>query len=127
MSHIDPDALVGAMTDLNTAIADNSTALTAKGFTPATLQTRLKAMQDGLSGKKGARDKKKSELATAQTEYTDAATNCYSDFSDLVDTVAGGLGKKTPEGARVLEYRKHINASPTHRANPSTDPSTPAK
>jgi hypothetical protein len=126
MSYIDPDALHGAMTDLNTAITDNADTLTANGVVPATLQANLKIIQDDLGGKKGIRDKAKTALTNAQQDYALAATNNYTKFSDLIDAAAGGLGKHTPEGQRVLDYRKHLNASHTHPAAPAPAPTAPA-
>ena len=123
MSYIDPDQLHGAMNDLNSAINDNSAALTAKGLAPAVLQTRLKTIQDDLSGKKGVRDKKKTELTNAQIDFASAAAGNYAEFSDLIDTVAGGVGKKTPEGDRVLNYRTHVTGGSHHaKTTPATAP-----
>ena len=127
MSYIDPDQLLGAMTDLDTAIDDNAATLTTKGITPATLKANLKTMSDDLSAKKGIRDKKKTELTTAQQDYAQAATDNYTGFSDLIDTVAGGVGKKTPAGDRVLGYRKHLNAATSHTSTPAPAATTPAK
>jgi len=126
MSYIDPDALHGAMNDLNTAIADNAATLTAKGVTPATLQANIKTIQDDLSDKKGIRDKTKTDLANAQADFAQAAADNYAAFSDLIDTVAGGVGKKTPEGSRVLGIRVHLNATPAHAQTPAPAPAAAA-
>ncbi len=125
MSYIDPDLLHGAMNDLDTAITDNAAILTANGIVPATLQTKLKTIDDDLSGKKGIRDKKKTELANAQSDFAQAASDNYANFSNLIDAVAGGLGKKTPEGLRVLGYRKHVTGSDQH-ASPQPVPAAAA-
>ncbi len=122
MSYIDPDALLGALNDLNTAVADNTPALTTNGLTPATIQAKLKSMGDDLSVKRSVRDKIKTDLANAQDDFVQSAGDNYSDFSDLIDTVAGALGKKTPEGDRVLGYRRHLNASTSHNSAPAPAP-----
>jgi hypothetical protein len=116
MSYIDPDALHGAMNDLNTAITDHAATLTANGLTPATLQARLKSLSDDLGGKKGVRDLKKADLATAQQNFATSATANYKTFSDLIDAVAGSLGKSTPAGDRVTAIRVRLNAPVQHHA-----------
>jgi hypothetical protein len=122
MSYIDPDALHGAMNDLNTAITDNTATLTASGQTPATLQAKLKTLSDDLSGKKGIRDKAKTDLAIAQQDFVESASDNYAAFSDLIDTVAGGVGKKTPAGNRILTIRAHLNAAPRSATSPAPAP-----
>ena len=129
MSYIDPDALHGAMNDLDTAITDNTAALTAGGSVPATFKARLKTFSDGLGGKKGIRDEQKAQLGVAQQDYAKAAADNYTGFSDLIDAVAAGVGKKTPEGKRILNIRIRLNAAPTHPAAPAPAPAsaTPGK
>ena len=127
MSYIDPDQLLGAMNDLDTFIADNAAALNAKGLVPATLQVNLQTINDDLSAKKGIRDKKKTELTSAQQDFAQAAADNYTAFSDLIDTVAGAVGKKTPAGDQVLGYRKHLNATTSHTSTPAPAATTPAK
>jgi hypothetical protein len=122
MSYIDPDALHGAMNDLNTAITDNSATLTAGGQTPATLLAKLKTLSDDTGGKKGVRDLAKTNLAVAQKTFAKSASDNYAAFSDLIDTVAGGVGKKTPAGKRILNIRAHLNAAPRTSSSPAPAP-----
>jgi hypothetical protein len=126
MSYVDPDALHGAMNELNIAITDNAATLTANGHTPATLQTKLKTISDDLGGKKGIRDKVKTDLTTAQQNFVQSASDNYTEFSDLIDTVAGGVGKKTPAGDRILSIRVHLNAAPKHHASPAPASAKPS-
>jgi|GEM_PF-4581228 len=122
MSYIDPDALHGAMNDLNTAITDNAATLTSNGQTPATLQAKLKTISDDLGGKKGIRDKVKTDLAIAQQAFVKSASDNYAAFSDLIDAAAGGVGKKTPAGNRILAIRVHLNATPRSATSPAPAP-----
>jgi hypothetical protein len=127
MSYIDPDQLNGAMTDLGIFITTNSAAITAKGLNPVTVGASVTTIQTDLAGKKGIRDQKKTDLATAQTNFAASATTNYTAFSDLIDTVAGAMGKQTPEGLQVLGYRKHLNAAPqTHASTPAPQAHIPA-
>jgi hypothetical protein len=121
MSYIDPDALHGAMNDLDTAIDDNSATLTANGTVPATLQTKLAAISTDLGGKKGIRDKAKSDLDTAQQNFVKSGADNYDAFSDLIDSAVGGVGKKTLAGKRILAIRAHLNAKHTHASAPVPD------
>ena len=125
MSYIDPDQLHGALDSLIACVGTNSAALTAKGVNPATMTASLTGIRDDLSSKKDIRDKKKTELAQAQADFASAASDNYSGFSDLVDALAGALGKKTPAGDQVLNYRKHLNATPNH-ASPQPAPAAAA-
>jgi hypothetical protein len=127
MSHIDPDALHGAMNDLNIAISDNAATLTAKGVTPATLQASLKIISDDLGGKKGIRDKAKTDLSVAQVNFVKSGADNYASFSDLIDAAAGGVGKKTPAGNRILTIRVHLNAKPRTASDPAPDPAAAKK
>ena len=111
MSYVDPDALHGAMSDLGTAIDDNTATLTANGVTPATLQTKLTAIQGDLGAKKGARDLKKTALDNAQADFVKSGSDNYDAFSNLIDAASGGVGKKTPEGKRILAIRKKLRAT----------------
>jgi hypothetical protein len=122
MSYVDPDALHGAMNDLNVAITDNAATLTANGTTPATLQAKLKTLSDDLSGKKGIRDKAKTDRLTAQQAFAASAVDNYTAFSDLIDSAASGVGKKTPAGKRILGIRVHLNATPRSATAPAPDP-----
>jgi hypothetical protein len=122
MAHIDPDALHGAMSDLKTAITDNADTMTTNGVSPATLQTRLETIQADLGTKKGARDKKKTELTNSQTAFVSSASDNYTAFSDLIDAAASGVGKKTPEGKRILAIRVHLNATPARTTAPASAP-----
>jgi hypothetical protein len=121
MSYIDPDALHGAMNDLNTAITDNAATLTAKGVIPATLQANLKIVSDDLGGKKGVRDLAKTSLSIAQQNFVMSASDNYAAFSDLIDAAAGGVGKKTPAGKRILGIRAHLNAKSNRASNSASD------
>jgi len=114
MSYVDPDQLHGVMTDLATFITNNSTKITAKGGNPTTLSTSLNGIQTDLSGKKGIRDQKKTDLKNAQQIFADAASNNYAAFSDLIDVVSGTFGKHTPEGQQVLAYRARATGGAHH-------------
>ena len=125
MSYIDPDALHGSMSDLNKAIDDNAATLTANGTTPATVQTAVTAIQTELGTAKAARDKAKTALTNSQAAYGNVATVNYDKFSTIIDNVAGALGKKTPEGKRVLAIRKHLH-SKSAKATPPASAAAPA-
>jgi hypothetical protein len=126
MSYIDPDQLHGALDGFITFIGDNAANLTAKGLNPTTVEATATVIRDDLAGKKDVRDKKKTELTIAQQGFVTAGVNNYSGFSDLVDTVAGALGKKTPAGEQALNYRKHLNATPNHTGSQPAPAATPA-
>jgi hypothetical protein len=127
MSYIDPDALHGAMNDLNNAITDNAATLTAGGTTPATLQAKLKTISDDLGGKKGSRDLAKTNLSVAQQAFVKSASDNYAAFSDLIDSAASGVGKKTPAGNRILSIRVHLNATPRSATSPAPTPAAAKK
>ncbi len=65
MSYIDPDQLHGELDNLVTFVGDNAATLTTKGLNTETIQARLNAVSDDLTGKKTARDTRKTELAKA--------------------------------------------------------------
>ncbi len=114
------------MTDLGTFITNNSAAITAKGAVPATFAANLTAIQSDLSGKKGVRDNQKTVLATAQQNFAGSAAANYTAFSDLIDAVAGVVGKHTPAGEQVLGYRKHLNATTSHASSTPAPAASPA-
>jgi hypothetical protein len=126
MSYIDPDQLHGAMTDFGTFITNNSAAITAKGLNPTMIGTSLTAIQTDLSGKKGVRDQQKTVLATAQQDFAGSAATNYTAFSNLIDTVAGAVGKETPAGKQVLGYRKHLNSTSNHSSSQPAATPTPS-
>jgi len=125
MSYIDPDLLHGALTDVGTFITNNSAAITAGGVTPASLTTKATAIQTNLSGTKGIRDQQKTALTVAQQNFAASAAANYTAFSDLIDTLAGAVGKKTPLGAQVLGYRTHVTGG-SHHAKPAPAPAATA-
>ena len=127
MSYIDPDLLHGALTDVGTFITNNSAAITAKGLVnPTTVAATATAIQNNLSGAKGIRDQKKTEHTTAQQNFAASAAANYTAFSDLIDTLAGAVGKQTPAGIQVLGYRTHVTGG-SHHAKAATPTATPAK
>ena len=127
MSYIDPDALHGAMNDLNIAITDNAATLTASGLTPATLQATLKTMSDDLGSKKGIRDQARTNQSVAQDAFVASGSANYDTFSNLIDTAAGGVGKKTPAGKRILAIRAHLKAPPRRNSVSASDPAATPK
>jgi hypothetical protein len=124
MSYIDPDQLHGAMTDLGTFITNNSATITAKGGNPAMFTTNLTGIQGDLSTKKGIRDNQKTVLATAQQNFATSAATNYTAFSDLIDAIAGSVGKHTPAGEQVLAIRTHVTGG-GHHAKPAATSATP--
>jgi hypothetical protein len=127
MGYVDPDLLHSNLDSLITYVEENSALLTTKGLNPATIQTNLTTVNDDLTGKKGKRDAKKTELTTLQQTYADSAATNYTAFSNAVDIVAGALGKETPAGKQVLHYRKNVTGA-NHHASPAPAPaSVPAK
>jgi hypothetical protein len=112
------------MSDLNKAIDDNAATLTANGTIPATVQTAVTAIQDELGTAKAVRDKAKTALTNGQAAFAYVASANYDKFSTIIDNVAGGLGKKTPEGKRVLAIRKHLH-SKSAKATPPTPAAAP--
>jgi hypothetical protein len=51
-----------------------------------------------------------------------SASDNYAAFSDLIDSAASGVGKKTPAGNRILTIRVHLNATPSHTTPPAPAP-----
>ena len=127
MSYIDPDQLHGALDGLITFTGNNAAAITAGALDPAKVTTILTGIRDGLKGKKDIRDQKKTDLATAQQAFATAAANNYTAFSSEVDAIAGALGKTTPLGRQVLNYRIHLNAMPPHHTPPPPPTATVSK
>lgn len=125
MRHVDPDAFHGAVDGLITHITNNAAAITAGGADPTITKTKLGVVRDALKGDKDARDKKRTELAVAQQTFVDSAANNYTDFSSIVDTIVGSLGKTTPAGKQALAYRSHLLAPPQHHASPAPSPNPP--
>lgn len=127
MSYIDPDLLHGELDNFITFVGNNTAALTTAGFNATTVQTNLTTIKTDLSGKKTTRDNQKTVLALAQQAFGTSATTNYAAFSNAIDAVAGALGKQTPAGKQVLNYRKHVTGSDAH-ASPTPVPATvPAK
>jgi hypothetical protein len=125
MSYIDPDQLHGALDGMIAFIGNNADALTAKGLNPTTVTTGLTTIRDDLGGKKSIRDQKKTDLKVAQQVFADSASANYTAFSNAVDTVSGALDKTSPAGQQVLDFRKHLNATPQHHSPaPPTPPVT---
>ena len=126
MSYIDPDQFHGVIDEMITHVSNNAATLTTGGLDPSVTKNKLLAIRDDVAGKKNLRDAKKTDLTVAQQAYAASATNNYAAFSNLVDVIAGALGKTTPAGVQALGYRKTLNAVPTHRtAAPAA--ATPAK
>jgi len=119
MSYVDPDALHGSMSDLNQAIDDNAAALTANGTNPATVQASVTAIQTELGTAKAVRDKAKTALTNGQNAFANVGSGNYDKFSSIIDSVAGALGKKTPEGKRVLAIRKRLHSRSAKTAPPA--------
>jgi hypothetical protein len=127
MSYIDPDQLHGALDGLITFVGDNAATLTDNALDPTKVTTALTGIRDGLKGTKDVRDRKKTELNTAQQAFAAAAAANYTAFSSEVDAIAGALGKTTPLGKQALNYRKHLNATTTHNSQPPTPSATATK
>jgi hypothetical protein len=126
MSYIEPDQLHGVIDETIVLVDNNAPVLTAGGLDVAVTKNKLLAIRDDVAGKKNVRDAKKTDLTVAQQAYAASATNNYAAFSNLVDVIAGALGKTTPAGIQALGYRKTLNAVPTRRtAAPAA--ATPAK
>ena len=121
MAYIDPDLLHSNFDSLVTFITDNGATLTAKGLTPATVTASLSGANTDLTAKKKDRDADKTALAVSQKAYADSAAINYKAFSNGVDEVAGALGKETPLGKQVLQYRKNVTGS-NHHASPQPAP-----
>jgi len=119
MSYVDPDALHGSMSDLNQAIDDNAATLTANGTNPATVQASVTAIQTELGTAKAVRDKAKTALTNGQNAFANVGSGNYDKFSSIIDSVAGALGKKTPEGKRVLAIRKRLHSRSAKTAPPA--------
>lgn len=127
MAHIDPDLLHSNFDSLTTFITDNSAALIAKGLVPTTVSASLAGGNADLTAKKKTRDADKTALETSQQAYVGSAATQYKIFSNGVDVVAGALGKETPLGKQVLQFRKNVTGA-DHHASPQPAPdTTPAK
>ena len=121
MAYIDPDLLHSNFDSLTTFITDNGATLTAKGLNPATVTANLSGANNDLTEKKKDRDADKTTLATSQQAYADSAAVNYKTFSNEVDVVAGALGKETPLGKQVLQFRKNVTGA-NHHASPQPAP-----
>ena len=121
MAYIDPDLLHSNFDSLTALITDNGATLAAKGLTPATVTASLSGANTDLTAKKKDRDADKTTLATSQKAYADSAAINYKAFSNGVDEVAGALGKETPLGKQVLQYRKNVTGA-DHHASPQPAP-----
>jgi hypothetical protein len=122
MAYIDPDLLHSNFDSLTAFITDNGATLTAKGLNDDTVKASLSGANDDLTGKKKERDANKTALATSQQAYADSAAVNYKAFSNGVDEVAGALGKETPLGKQVLQFRKNVTGA-SHHASPQPAPS----
>jgi len=111
MSYVDPEELLGSLDGLVNFITANTQPLTAKGLNPAMIKGNLEGVKSDLSAKKNDRDAKKAALKEAQQAFETSASTNYRTFSDAVDTVSGALGKQTPQGQQVLNYRKNVTGS----------------
>ncbi|HUZ07924.1 MAG TPA: hypothetical protein VMV89_10610 [Candidatus Paceibacterota bacterium] len=128
MASIDPDLLHSNFDSLTAYITDNGTTLTAKGLNPATVQASLAGADTDLTAKKKDRDADKTALTISQQAYADSASVNYKTFSNGVDVVAGALGKETPAGKQVLQFRKNVTGADRHHAHPEPAPvAEPAK
>lgn len=116
MIRVDPEELLGAMDSLVESVDKYAEPLSARGLAPGTFKTNLQAIRTDLFTKKTARDNQRTALAIAQAAFEDSATQNYRAFSDAIDSVAGTLGKKVPEGLQVLGYRKRLKNHGRHAA-----------
>ncbi len=114
MAYIDPDLLHSNFDSLTSFITDNGAALTASGLVPATVMTNLAGADTDLTAKKKVRDANKTALAISQQTFADSAAVNYKTFSNGVDVVAGALGKETPLGKQVLQFRKNVTGADHH-------------
>lgn len=121
MASIDPDLLHSNFDSLTAYIADNGAALTAKGLVPATVSASLAGADTDLTAKKKVRDADKTALEISQQAYVGSATVNYKTFSNGVDVVAGALGKDTPAGKQVLQFRKNVTGA-DHHTHPAPAP-----
>ena len=121
MAYIDPDLLHSNFDSLTTFITDNGATLTAKGLNGDTVKANLSGANSDLTEKKKDRDADKTALATSQQAFADSAAVNYKTFSNQVDVVAGALGKETPLGKQVLQFRKNVTGS-NHHASPQPAP-----
>jgi len=117
MGYIDPDLLHSNLDSLIAYVTDNSATLTAKGLNAAMVQTNLTAINGDLTTKKTARDNQKTQLTVSQQAFAASAATNYTAFSNAVDTVAGALGKSTPAGKQVLNYRKNVTGASHHASH----------
>lgn len=128
MANIDPDLLHSNFDSLTAYITSNGATLTAKGLVPATVQASLAGANTDLTAKKKIRDDAKTALTVGQQNYAASASVNYKTFSNGVDVVAGALGKETPEGKQVLQYRKNVTGSDRHHDHSEPAPAAePAK
>jgi hypothetical protein len=127
MGYIDPDLLHSNLDSLIAYVTDNSAALTAKGLNATMVQTNLTAINGDLTTKKTARDNQKTQLTVSQQAFAASAATNYTAFSNAVDTVAGALGKSTPAGKQVLNYRKNVTGANHHASHEPAPAAAAAK
>lgn len=124
MARVDPEELLGSISALVSFIDTNTSALTAKGLTPATIKTAQQAALTDMNAKKVARDDKRTALTNAQRAFETSAADNYSAFSNAIDIISGAVGKTTAEGKQVLALRKNVTGANRRGSSSSSSSSS---
>ena len=119
----DPEEFTGCIKNLLKALGDYPAEFTAGEINVLGVTAKLNGIDTAHGAKKQARDNDKIKLAGSQSAYEASGRNNYKAFSDLVDLMAGAVGKSTPLGQHILNQRKNLTGSNQHHAGSSS--STP--
>ena len=104
-------SVLGAIDLFKQFVTANTAAITAKGMTPATINTSLDGLKTALEQKETEQEGAKTALKNATNALEAQSELSYDGFSSLVDFVAGGLGKKTNLAKQLLKLRGNVRPS----------------
>ncbi len=79
------------------------------GVDPAALKARLATAKSGILTTDAAKEEAHDTAQAATRTADDAEQRGYDTVTSVIDTAAGGLGKKTSDGKRILELRATAN------------------
>ena len=108
------------MKNLLKVLTDYPAEIAAGDVNAAGIIAKLTVMETDHGVKKQARDNDKIRLAGSQSTYEGSARTKYTAFSDIVDLMAGAVGKNTPLGQHILNQRKNLTGSTPHHAGSSS-------
>lgn len=101
-------SVLGAIDLFKQFVTANSAAITAKGMTPATINTGLDGLKTALEQKETDQEGAKTAMKNATLALNAQSILSYDGFASLVDFVAGGLGKKTNLAKQLYKIRGDV-------------------